>query len=203
MTETTYSPLPGTIAARVLAWFADQAPEHEASSGVIADALDQPIAAVITALEPVFEHGLISREKRDGRLYWSVGHRPLRVLSGPHVNADDDDFPIVQRVVAAATPSETPMNKPNTSPPPSPKKPRAAAPAFDPLTIEIVKGRTLPPTITSSASRYQALLERLQPGDSVDLPTAAAKSLVSAAKKAKVKLATRAISETVTGVWRL
>lgn len=204
----TYVPQPGTIAARVLAWFADQAPDAEFTTGVIAAAMDQPMAFIVTALEPVFEHGLIAREKRDGRMYWSVSHRRLRSLSAPAaVSADDDDFPFVQRVVpAAAAPRSAPsheavMTKPDT--PPQAKKPRAAAPAFDPLTIEVKKDRALPPVFTGAASRYAALLERLNPGDSVDLPTAAAKSLASTAKKSNVKLALRAVGDGMTGVWRL
>ena len=92
------------------------------------------------------------------------------------------------------------MNKPVT--PPQTKKPRAAPIEFDPLAIEL-KQRPLPPAITRADSRYRVLLARLNPGDSVDVAPAIAKGLVSAAKKAKVKLATRVLSETVTGVWRL
>lgn len=216
--NAAYVPQPGTIAARVLAWFADQAPELEASSGVIAEALDQPIAAVITALDPVFEHGLIAREKREGRLYWSVSHSRLRSLGARlAVTADDDDIddaPIVQRTVPArrggvslldvpawSPPKEATMSKPADAPPQT-KKPRAAPIEFDPLAIEL-KQRPLPPAITGAGSRYQALLERMKAGDSIDVAPAIAKGLVSAAKKAKVKLATRVLSDTVTGVWRL
>lgn len=204
---TAYLPQPGTIGARVLAWFAAQAPELEASSGVIAEALGQPIAAVITALDPVFENGLIAREKRDGRLYWSVSHSRLRALGGPPaVCADDDvdDTPIVRRHVpttAWSPPKEIAMPTPAPTPPQA-KKPRAAPIEFDPLAIEL-KQRPLPPAITGAGSRYQALLERMKAGDSIDVAPAVAKGLVSAAKKTKVKLATRVLSDTVTGVWRL
>lgn len=222
MSEATYTPHPGTIAARVLAWFAKQAPDVEVTTGVLAEAMDQPMASVITSLEPAFEHGLIAREKRDGRLYWSVS--PLRLRSGalggpPPVTADDDEvdtFPIRQRTVPASTaggvslldrpawapPKEATMT--STLTPPQPKKPRVAAPAFDPLAIELKKDRALPPNTRGAAkSRYLALIERMQPGDSVDMHPIAAKSLISAAKKANVKLATRILSEEVTGVWRL
>jgi len=211
MTETTtYVPLPGTIAARALAWFADQAPEAEVSTGVIADALDQPIAIVVQALEPAFEAGLIAREKRDGRYFWSTAAHALRTLGAPPpVCADDDDprdlLPVRQTTVpAATTPKESPMATTPTVAPPQPKKPRAAVPDFDPLSIELKKDRPLPTSSRGAGpSRYQQLLARMQPGDSVDLPTAIAKGLISAAKRADVKLASRVISPELTGVWRL
>lgn len=208
-----YIPQPGTIGARVLAWFGDQAPELEASSGVIAEALGQPIAAVITALDPVFENGLIAREKRDGRLYWSVSHSRLRALAGAHVNADDDDVddaPIVRRYIpstAWSPPKETVMPTPAPTPPQAtkPKKAWNAAPAFDPLKIEVKRDRPVPPVLRGpgAVSPYKVLLDRLQPGESVDLPKAAAKSLMGVAKKANIKIACRQLDDETTGVWKL
>lgn len=215
-----YTPQPGTIAARVLAWFAGQAPELEASSGVIAEAMDQPIAAVITALEPVFEHGLIAREKREGRLYWSVSHPKLRPFSRPPaVTADEDDAPFIQRTVPAtkggvslldapawSPPKETAMDKPATPPQvPKPKKAWNAAPTFDPLKIEVKKDRPVPPMLRGpgAISPYKVLLDRLKPGESVDLPKVAAKSLIAVAKKANIKIACRQLDDATTGVWRL
>lgn len=216
---TTYIPQPGTIAARVLAWFADQAPEAEVTTAILAEAMGQPMAFIVTALEPAFEHGLIAREKRDGRMFWSVGRAQMRTLAGPPaVCADDDDIddaPFVRRVIPATSaggvslvdrpawspPKETAMTAPTPTPPQA-KKARAAPVEFDPLAIEL-KQRPLPPAITGAGSRYQALLERMKAGDSIDVAPSIAKGLVSAAKKAKVKLATRVLSETTTGVWRL
>lgn len=108
-------------------------------------------------------------------------------------------------VTSPRPPGHHPRNLPcprPPRPPPQAKKPRAAAIEFDPLAIEL-KQRPLPPAITGAGSRYQALLERMKAGDSIDVAPSIAKGLVSAAKKAKVKLATRVLSETVTGVWRL
>jgi len=207
-----YIPQPGTIAARALAWFADQAPECEASTGVIAAALDQPIAIVFQALEDVFRHGRLAREKRDGVHFWSTSHRAAQPLGAPPpVCGDDDDprdlLPVRQTVVPASTPKETamPAATPATPPQaPKPKKPRAAPPEFDPLTIGITSGRPLPAsTRAAGPSRYQVLLGRMKPGDSVDLPHAVAKGLISAGKRAQIKLASRVISENITGVWRL
>jgi hypothetical protein len=218
MTET-YVPQPGTIDARAIAHLRTLPVGAMLAAGVLADALDVDRDDLVPALERAWRAGAVAREAGSSGVRWGVGHPKLRTLAGsPAVSADDDidDDPIVRRVVPASKsagvslldrpawtpPKEDPVNKPLVTPP-QPKKPRAAAPAFDPLTIELKKDRPLPPSITSAASRYQALLDRMQPGDSVDLPTAAAKSLVSAAKKAKVKLATRAIDDTTTGVWRL
>lgn len=219
MTET-YVPQPGTIDARAIAHLRALPVGAMLAAGVLADALDVDRDDLVPALERAWRAGAVAREAQAGNVRWGVGHPKLRALAGPlPVTADDDDIddaPIVQRIVPASKsagvslldrpawnpPKEATVNKQDVTPP-QPKKTRAAAPAFDPLTIEVKKDRPLPPAITSSASRYQALLDRMQPGYSVDLPTAAAKSLVSAAKKAKVKLATRAIDETTTGVWRL
>jgi hypothetical protein len=225
MTAATYAPQPGTIDARALAWFAQQSPHAEASTGVIAAALDQPVAIVFRALERVCEHGLVGREKRDGLHFWSTSHPVLRPLGAPPpVCADDDidDAPLVQRVVPAAKssgvslvdvpawspPKETAMPAQPTVAPPQPttkpKRPRATPPEFDPLKIELKAGRPLPTSTRGAGpSRYQVLLGRMKPGDSVDLPPAIAKGLISAAKRADVKLASRVLSETVTGVWRL
>lgn len=226
MTAATYTPLPGTIDARALAWFAQQPPHAEASTGVIAAALDQPVAIVFSALERVYEHGLVAREKRDGLHFWSTSHPVLRPLgTPPPVCADDDidDAPLVQRVVSAAKssgvslvdapawtpPKETAMPaQPTVAPPqptPKPKKAWTAAPAFDPLKIELKAGRPIPPKVRGpgAVSPYKVLLERMQPGQSVDLPKDAAKSLMGVAKKAGIKIECRQLDDATTGVWRL
>lgn len=211
MTCTVYTPMPGTIQAHAL---------ERLSQGLLlqtelmAEMLDQPVDLVGDALDTLFVNGLVTRERKDGRTLWSLAHGPLRPLGAPPpVCADDDhdDWPITRRVVPAnptaqetampATPTAAPVAPPQ---PPKAKKPRAAPAEFDPLAIELKPGRPLPATTrTAGPSRYQVLLGRMKPGDSVDLPPAVAKGLISAAKRAQVKLASRVISETVTGVWRL
>lgn len=213
MTET-YVPQPGTIDARAIAHLRTLPVGAMLAAGVLADELDVDRDDLVPALERAWRGGAVAREAGGSGVRWGVGHPKLRTLTGPPaVCADDDDAPFVQRTVPAtkssgvslvdmpawSPPKETAMDKPA---PPQAKKPRAAAPAFDPLTIEL-KARPLPPAITRAGSLYQALLDRMKPGDSVDLPTSAAKGLVSAAKKSKVKLATRVLNETTTGVWRL
>lgn len=218
--STDYTPQAGTIAARVLAHLRALPTDEMQSGAVIADALD--FAGDITAyMAPAVEHRVVAREKRDGRWWWGLAHPKLRPLGAPlAASADDDevdDAPLVQRTVPAArssgvslldvpawspNPKETAMDKVAT-PPQTTKKLRVAAPAFDPLTIEVKRDRPLPPIVPGTGSRYKALLERLQPGDSVDLPPAVAKSIVSTAKKLGIKVAVRSISDGVSGVWRL
>lgn len=201
MTET-YVPQPGTIQARGIAFLKTLGAATSVPNALLAEELDVDAVDLAKAMHTAFERGAVSREIRDRQPWWGVGHPKARPLgSPPPVTADEDDvddFPIVQRLMPAT--QEAAMNKPVT--PPQTKKPRAAPVEFDPVSFEL-KQRPLPPAITGAGSRYQALLERMKPGDSIDVAPAIAKGLVSAAKKAKVKLATRVLSETVTGVWRL
>lgn len=76
---------------------------------------------------------------------------------------------------------------------------------FDPLKIEVKKDRPIPPRVRGigAISPYKVLLDRLQPGESVDLPKAAAKSLMGAAKKAGIKIECRQLDDATTGIWRL
>lgn len=215
----TYVPQPGTIDARAIAHLRTLPAGALLAAGVLADTLDVDRDDLVPALERAWRAGAVTREAQGSNVRWGIGHPKLRTLAGPlPVTADDDDIdgaPIVQRIVPASKsagvslldrpawspPKEAAMAAPVPTPP-QPKKARAAAPVFDPLTIALQQ-RPLPPAVTRTGSLYQALLDRMKPGDSVDLPTSAAKSLVSAAKKTKVKLATRVLSETTTGVWRL
>lgn len=90
---------------------------------------------------------------------------------------------------------------------PPPKK-RLTAPEFDPLAIEIKTGVPLPATKTGAAAiqgaRYQALLDRMKPGDCVELPSKLARGIQAWAKgKSGVKLSLRKISDELVGVWRV
>lgn len=208
---SAYIPQPGTIPARALAWFDDQPPNAEVTTGVLAEALGQPMASIITSLETAVQKGMLRREKRDGRLFWRrgtaiepmLGYHGALPVSGDVDDADDD--PIVQRVVSAPAAPKNERAASTGTPPPKSKKPRGKAPTFDPLTIAVVSNRALPVIVpkAKTASPYKALLERLSPGDSVDMHPIAAKSLLSAAKKLGVKVAARKLSDEITGVWRL
>lgn len=216
----TYVPQPGTIQARAIAHLHTSPQGGLVPNALLAEQLDVDPVDLAKAMHTAFERGAVSRETRDRQPWWGVGHSDLRHLSAPlPVSADDDDVddaPLVQRTVPASRsggvslvdrPAWTPPKEATvTTPaqtPPQPKKARVAGPAFDPLTIELKKDRALPPNVRGGVSPYKALLERMEPGDSVDLPTAAAKSIVSTAKKLGMKVATRVLSAEVSGVWRL
>lgn len=134
---TAYIPQPGTVAARVVAYLRTLPSGVMQSSAVIAEALDCD-PEIGPYMKLAYENGLVSREKRDGRLWWGIGYPGLRSLSAPlPVSADDDDVdeePIVQRTVPATKPSsvslvdvpawcpkkEAAMNKPGTTVAPPP-----------------------------------------------------------------------------------
>lgn len=224
---TAYAPQPGTIPARVIAHLKTLPAGTMVPEAVLAETLD-----VLPDLKAVMHvahlHGAVVREMRDGRAWWGVDvHPQLRTLAGPPaVSADDDDIddaPFVRRVIPATSaggvslvdrpawlpPKETAMPaQPPVAPPgaaPKPKKVWNAAPAFDPLTIEVKTARPIPPMVRGpgAVSPYKVLLNRLQPGQSVDLPKAAAKSLMAAAKKAGIKIACRQLDDATTGIWKL
>lgn len=214
-----YIPQPGTIQARAIAHLHTSPQCGLIPNALLAEQLDVDPVDLAKAMHSAFERGAVSRETRDRQPWWGIGHAGLRHLSAPlAVSADDDvdDAPLVQRTVPASSsggvslvdhpawspPKEIVMPVPALTPPQA-KKPRVAAPEFDPLTIELKKGRTLPPIVTGKASRYKALLERMAPGDSVDLPRETAKSLLTTAKKLGIKCAGRVLDETTTGVWKL
>lgn len=77
--------------------------------------------------------------------------------------------------------------------------------AFDPLAIEIRKGVPMPPSTTGkdAGTPLLQLLQRLQPGDSVVVSHKLGKALLNAGRRAKIPVATRLLSDTEMGVWRL
>ena len=123
------------------------------------------------------------------------------------MSTDTFDSPIVQRRTSVA---ETGIQKPagaarsvfDAATPPARK--RSTVPRFDPLTVEIRKGEPLPALSTApGGSPYKALLNRLQPGDSVVLLERQAKGVMAMANKMGVKVALRRLDAERTGVWRI
>jgi len=76
---------------------------------------------------------------------------------------------------------------------------------LDPAAVAIKKDVPIPPSAlgTRGVDRYRALLDRMAPGDCVELPWKQAEALVSKARKLGVKVTKRRISDDVLGVWRL
>lgn len=85
------------------------------------------------------------------------------------------------------------------------RKTRAApSAALDLDSLTIRKGVPMPEMARGvRGSKYKELLDKMQPGDSVVLPTKQAHCLMAASKKLKVKAALRALGDGTAGVWKL
>lgn len=68
----TYTPQPGTIPARVIAWLQQQPKGAMFASAVLADAVDCDVADITGSLRYVAERGGVCLEKRAGRSYWGL-----------------------------------------------------------------------------------------------------------------------------------
>lgn len=107
-------------------------------------------------------------------------------------------FPGASEAAAAEAP-QPPARKPQ-----KPRQPALAA--LDPAEVPIRRGVPLPPLTggrRSDKAKALRLLERMAPGDMVEVPAVAARSMASAARKAHITVALRKINETTHGVWRL
>lgn len=96
----SYIPQPGTLPARVVAHLQGLPPGTELATGVLADALDVDTRGFTPNLEYAVRGGLLTREKRDGRLYWGLGTGERIVRES--IDGEPDDDPIVQRVIPAS-----------------------------------------------------------------------------------------------------
>jgi hypothetical protein len=134
----------------------------------------------------------------------SRGSAPARQVD----DDDDDTRPMTHRRTSVA---ETGVHRPVGVPSsvfdvakPA-KRARVTAPAFDPTKIE-VKRAPLPGVRTgldpAQGVRYQALLDRMKPGDYVELAPILARGLQAYAKKVKVEVALRKLSAEQVGIWR-
>lgn len=96
-----YVPQPGTIPARVIAYFQAQPAGTELSTAALADTLDLQLSSLASCLEFAVKHDVLIREKRDGRLYWRLGAGAP--AAAPIDDDEVDDDPFVHRIVSAAT----------------------------------------------------------------------------------------------------
>lgn len=77
-----------------------------------------------------------------------------------------------------------------------PKRTRGAADALDPTAIQIESGVPIPPNRRGAdSSPYQALLDKMQPGDCVRLTRRQVFSLASFARDRKVKMSLRKLGD--------
>lgn len=81
----SYEPLPRSVPARAIAWLQTQA--MAVSTSVLAASIDSDAASVAAGLVTALRHGVVQREQRDGRWYWSTGPGTSAIA------ADDDDAP--------------------------------------------------------------------------------------------------------------
>jgi hypothetical protein len=99
-----YVPQPGTIPARVIAYFDSLPPGTEVAGAVLADLLDVETNVIGPCLAHPVKHGAMMRECRDGRVYWRRGDDVL-----PLQTEHDDDDVFVHRIGPArgkASPGE-------------------------------------------------------------------------------------------------
>lgn len=124
---------------------------------------------------------------------------------------DDDttDLATTQRVVKAGS-TPPPSTTAASSVFDAGRKAKAAArpPAFDASAVVIQKNVPKPKSRFEKTSAYQSLVERMEPGDMVEMPLRQAKSLYARCKafaKAEPshpKFSIRTLNETTAGVWR-
>jgi hypothetical protein len=87
----------------------------------------------------------------------------------------------------------------------APKKPPTVRDLPDPAKVKIRTDVPLPPKTTGvgAQSAYDQILDRMSPGNSVELPSKQAYSLSTRAKKRGIAVALRKLNPQTTGVWRL
>lgn len=110
---------------------------------------------------------------------------------------DDGEFKHIRTPAAPAASSVFALGKA--------AKAQARAPRIDQALVKVQSGVPLPPASTGAGavSPYVALLDRMRPGDMVELPSSKALGMVSMAKKLNIRVAKRRLSDTMSGVWRL
>lgn len=74
---------------------------------------------------------------------------------------------------------------------------------IDPDAVTIRRGVPVPEVNHHPRSKWKQLLDRMQPGDMVELPEKVAASLVATGRKAGIKTSWRRLGDGKTGVWKL
>lgn len=83
MTQTPYTPKPGSVAYRILGWLESQGETREFTSAQIAEALDIPAQTLGSYMEQSVAAGLVFRRQKDrthprAPVWWSLTNHGLR-----------------------------------------------------------------------------------------------------------------------------
>jgi len=86
-----------------------------------------------------------------------------------------------------------------------PAKPARASSALDPDAIAIMRGVPIPPAtrFSENANAALTLLQRMQPGDMVQVNKSHGNTLIAQAAKSKIKIVKRKLGADAVGVWRV
>lgn len=183
-----YTPEPGSLSARVLDLFSRNQDEYFTSPdlalkfSVVANGMRQ-------RLEAPLNHGLLTYQRTGDEVSnaWRVGPR-------------FKDWHLARNGIALSVATAP-------KPPAAGQPGRKATGPRQPLDINLAKvHRKLPMPAgqsTAGASPYAVLWAQLEEGDCVELPDRNAHGLHSWAKNNKLQAATRRMSPTTKGVWKL
>ena len=179
MNTTAYTPEPGSLAERVSTWLRRNR-EEELTPRDIATKFDVPVQGLHFTLRDAMHHGWITRQGSNGS--YSAG--PLLPVAGALGGEPAKPAPAAPHADGA-------------------RRRRVSAPP-DPDSTAIRANVPLPKrTSQPGSSAYFTLLERMKPGDMVELTEQQANSMVARAKETSIKVAKRKLADGRAGVWRL
>lgn len=97
----TYTPQPGTIPARVVAYLATLPAGTQLSSAVMAETLGVDRNIMVTCLQRPARHNVVARDKRDGIVWWRLGGTVPLAVEPDDATDQSEPLPIIQRVIPA------------------------------------------------------------------------------------------------------
>lgn len=190
----TYSPQTGSLADRVCRWFATH-PEEELTQSDIASKFDCNGPSVPALLTGALCAQLITRQRVRSDAEGMVSYTAY--TAGPNLAA----WATAQQVTSAMA-APKPRRSAATAP--------AAAVELDPSLIKVDDGIPLPKRIggLTAGGRFDAVFQALQPGQSFEAPTPAAKRIYSNLGKwakryaPERKHSMRKVNDTHSRIWR-
>ena len=152
-----YAPQPGTIPARAIAHMADWPLDDRISAPVLAATLDVEVMSLHSSLAPAIRHGVVVREKKEGRVYFGRG-------SGVPIEDDEpDDQPPIRRTVPAKAGGVSLVDMPAWVAPSALTEPGAGLPPPDPdnfgseVKVHRPRAKTAHPAPPPSAAPARAI----------------------------------------------